>query len=181
MAPLRVAGKTPPLAESMTWPPAPRGDIRAKLSPFPPDSPEEMRVIKDGSQVKLHYTLTVDQMVIDSSKGGEPLSYTHGQGQIVPGLEEQLEGLAAGQSKEAVVTPDKGYGAKNPDAVQAVPRTAFQDAGGLKVGDMVTGEAQGRSFQARVTAMDTDSITLDLNHPLAGKTLHFAVEIVEVN
>jgi FKBP-type peptidyl-prolyl cis-trans isomerase SlyD len=111
---------------------------------------------------------------------GEPLTYVHGEGQIVPGLEEQLEGLAAGESKAAVVAPDKGYGPRNPEAVQSVPRTAFQEAGDLKVGDMVTGQAQGRDFQARVTAVDTESITLDLNHPLAGKTLHFAIDIVEV-
>ena len=137
-------------------------------------------MIKPGSNVKLHYTLTVDAMVVDSSEGGEPLTYVHGEGQIVPGLEEQLAGLSAGESKAAVVVPDKGFGPRNAEAVHSVPRTAFQEAGDLKVGDKVTGQAQGRDFQARVTAVDTESITLDLNHPLAGKTLHFAIDIVEV-
>ena len=138
-------------------------------------------MIKDGSEVKLHYTLTVDNEVIDSSRErGEPISYTHGQGQIVPGLEEQLLGMAAGDTKTAEIPPDKAYGERRDDAMQAVPKTSFHDAGQLKQGDVVTGESQGRTFQAMVADVGEDEITLDLNHPLAGKTLHFDVEIVEV-
>lgn len=142
---------------------------------------ERNTMIKEGSEVKLHYTLTVEDEVIDSSRQrGEPISYVHGQGQIVPGLEEQLEGMAAGDTKKADVPPEKGYGPRRPDAMQTVPKGSFQDPSGLKQGDVVSGQAQGQPFQATVAEVGEEEITLDLNHPLAGKTLHFDVEILEV-
>jgi FKBP-type peptidyl-prolyl cis-trans isomerase SlyD len=137
-------------------------------------------LIKDGSQVKLHYTLSVDGKVVDSSRGDEPFSYVHGKGQIVSGLEDELGGMAAGDTATAEVPPEKGYGPHRPDAVHKVAKTAFQDPDNLKQGDMVTGQAQGKPFQATVAKVESDEITLDLNHPLAGKTLRFEVEILEV-
>lgn len=137
-------------------------------------------MIKEGSQVKLHYKLTVDDKVIDSSHGREPLSYVHGQGQIVPGLEEQLEGMEAGDKKTTSVPSEKAYGQRQQDALRKVARSAFRDAGNLKQGDVVSGQAQGQPFQATVTDVGLEEVTLDLNHPLAGKTLEFEVEILEV-
>lgn len=137
-------------------------------------------MIQNGSQVKLHYTLTVDDQVVDSSVGRAPLEYVQGESQIIPGLEEQLVGLNAGDKKKVTVAPDKAYGFEDPQAVHAVPRSAFQNPGELHVGDRVSGQVDGRQFQARVTAVGTADITIDLNHPLAGKTLSFAVEILEV-
>ena len=138
-------------------------------------------MIKEGSEVKLHYTLTVDDQVVDSSRErGEPISYVHGQGQIVPGLEEHLEGMDAGDKKTAQVPPEKAYGPRRDDAMQSVPKTSFQDVDKLKKGDVVTGQAQGQPFQAMVAEVGDEDITLDLNHPLAGKTLQFDVEILEI-
>lgn len=137
-------------------------------------------MIQNGSHVTFHYTLTVDGEVIDSSAGREPLSYVHGQGQIIPGLEEQLAGLESGQKVSVTVEPEKAYGPSHPEAIQQVPRAAFRDPDQLRPGDMVSGQMQGQQFQARVTEVGQEFITLDLNHPLAGKTLHFDVEILEV-
>jgi len=137
-------------------------------------------MIKKGSQVKLHYKLSVDDEVVDSSQNGEPLSYTHGQEEIVPGLEEQLEGMGVGEKKNATVVPEQGYGVYSEEGLQTVARSAFKDPSGLKPCDVVSGQAEGQAFEARVTEIGDDEITLDLNHPLAGKTLEFEVEIVEV-
>ena len=138
-------------------------------------------MIKDGSKVAINYTLTVDGRVVDSSEGKEPLSYTQGSGQIIPGLEEQLKGLAKGEKKTVEVPPAKGYGERNDAAVQKVPRSSFKDGGDLEVGMMVSGQAQDQNFQAKVIEVGDKDVTLDLNHPLAGKTLNFEVEVVEVN
>ncbi|MBI2070937.1 MAG: peptidylprolyl isomerase [Elusimicrobia bacterium] len=137
-------------------------------------------VIKKGSNVKMHYTLTVDGQVMDSSTGREPLAFVQGSGQIIPGLEAALEGLKTGEKKQVTVAPEQGYGVRDDRAIQKVPKTAFDNAAGLKVGSVVSGQAGNRPFQAVVTAISAKEITLDLNHPLAGKTLNFAIEIVEV-
>ncbi len=137
-------------------------------------------MIRNGSRVSLRYTLTVDGEVIDSSAERGPLEYVHGLGQIIPGLEEQLTGLEVGDRREITVTPEKGYGPIDPAAVQQVPISAFRDPEGLQVGDTVYGNIEGRRFEARVVEIGPDSATLDLNHPLAGKTLHFAIEIIGV-
>ncbi len=137
-------------------------------------------MIKSGSKVTLHYKLTVDEQVVDSSAGRDPLSYVHGENQIVPGLEEALEGLGAGDKKTAVIPPEKAYGPVNEEAIHKVPREAFKDAAAVNVGDVVTGSAAGQQFEARVAEIGAGEITIDLNHPLAGKTLHFEVEVVGV-
>jgi len=138
-------------------------------------------VIKKESKVTLNYKLTVDGEVVDSSEGKDPFTYNHGEGEIVPGLEEALEGMKEGEKKSISVPPEKGYGEANPDAMQKVPRAAFQGGGELAVGEMVLGQAGGHEFQAKIVALDDEEVTLDLNHPLAGKTLEFQVEIMAVS
>lgn len=137
-------------------------------------------MIKEGSKVSLHYTLTVNGVKLESSQGREPLTYVHGEGNIIPGLEEALDGMNAGDKKDIQVTPEKGYGTRDPDALQKVPKSAFENPEGMKIGDRVLGNADGQDFEATITAIDDDGITLDLNHPLAGKTLDFSVEIVAI-
>ena len=137
-------------------------------------------MIQQGSNVKFHYTLTVDGETLDSSREGDPLAYVHGAGNIVPGLERELEGMAAGESKNVTVAPEDGYGPHLPEACHEVPKKAFSDPSALKPGDRVSGQAQDQEFEAVVTAVGDETISLDLNHPLAGKTLQFEVEIVEV-
>ena len=138
-------------------------------------------MIKKDAKVTLHYTLTVEGEVVDSSDGKEPFTYQHGAGEIVPGLEEALEGMKEGDKKTISVLPEKGYGPANPEAMQKVPKTSFQGGGELAVGEMVLGQAGGHEFQARIISMTDEEVTLDLNHPMAGKTLEFQVEIVAVN
>ncbi len=137
-------------------------------------------MIKKGATVKLHYTLSVDGVILDGSQQGDPLVYVQGSGQIIPGLEDELEGLKSGDKKEVTVAPEKGYGPVDLQAFQKVPRAAFENAKDLKVGDMVSGQMGEQVFNAVVSALSLEEITLDFNHPLAGKTLRFAVEIVEV-
>lgn len=141
---------------------------------------EDKMVIKEGSKVSINYKLTVDGVVMDSSDGREPLTYTQGSSQIIPGLEKQLAGLKAGDKKVVVVEAKEGYGERNPDAVQKVPRTAFKDVDKLKVGSIVGGQVGGQDFDAQVVELDDKSVTLDLNHPLAGKVLNFEIEVVSV-
>lgn len=136
--------------------------------------------VQPGSEVKLHYTLTVDGQAVDSSRQEEPLTFTSGSGQIIPGLEEQLQGLKAGDKRAIVVLPEKGYGPIRPDAVQKVPKKNFKNAGEIKVGSTVTAQNGGRLLQAKVTSVGKNDVTVDMNHPMAGKTLNFDVEIVNV-
>jgi len=138
-------------------------------------------MIKTGSNVTLHYTLSVDGEQIESSKGGDPLAYVHGEGQIIPGLEQQLVGLSVGDTKDAVIEPGQAYGQRDPEAVRSMPRDAFTDPDAVKVGDVVTGEAGGQPIRAQIVEVGNEEITVDLNHPLAGKTLRFEVEIVTVS
>lgn len=139
--------------------------------------------VAPGSEIKMHYTLTVDGAVVDSSVGKEPLPYTQGKGMIVPGLEAQIAGHKAGDKFTARVEAKDGYGEHNPAGIKTIPWPAFggkKNAAKLKVGEVVGGQANGRPFQAKVLKIQDDGVVLDLNHPLAGKTLEFAIEIVEV-
>lgn len=138
-------------------------------------------MIGEGSKVAIHYTLSVDGEVVDRSDEHEPLEYEHGIGQLVPGLEQELVGLAAGAAKHVVVKPELAYGPVNPEAIQTVPKTAFESIDGMQVGGMIAGQtSDGQNFQARVADIGIETVTLDMNHPLAGKTLHFAIEVVSV-
>lgn len=138
-------------------------------------------MIESGSTVTIHYTLTVDDKEMESSFGGKPLTYQQGQGQLIPGLEKKLEGLDAGDKKEVTVPPDSAYGERDPENVIPVPKASFSSPENIQVGTFVEGRTgQGEPFRAKVTEERDQEFVLDLNHPLAGKTLHFQVEVVEV-
>lgn len=137
-------------------------------------------MIRKGSKVTFHYILKVDDEVVDSSAGGDPLSYVHGSDEIVPGLEEGLEGLKAGDKKDVVVSPEKGYGPHDAEAIRKFPKSSFDGNEQPKVGGVVQGDMGGHPFMAKIVEVTDKMITLDLNHPLAGKVLHFSVEIVTV-
>jgi FKBP-type peptidyl-prolyl cis-trans isomerase SlyD len=137
--------------------------------------------IEKGSKVSIHYNLKIDGKTVDSSDGRDPLTFVHGEGEIIPGLEDELVGMSVGDKKSVTVAPENGYGEHRDEGVQTVPRQAFQDADSLSIGNIVAIQApDGQAFQATITEIEGDSITLDLNHPLAGKTLNFDVEIVNV-
>ena len=137
-------------------------------------------MIKDGNTVSIDYTLTVDGQVCDTSKGRGPLEYTQGTGQIIPGLEKALIGLKVGDKKSVDIEPKEAYGEINPQARRRIPKTSLQDIEKLKVGDVVGASSGGQSFRAIISEIGATEVELDFNHPLAGKKLHFDVEIVAV-
>ena len=142
---------------------------------------KEAPVIENGSTVKFEYTLTDDKgVVLDTNKGQEALSYTHGEGQIVRGLEKALAGLHAGDQKHVVVPPEEGYGAFKPEAIVEVPADKIPpDA--RKVGAHLMARNQnGPPIPLTVKEVKDKTVVLDANHPLAGKTLTFDVKIVGV-
>lgn len=131
----------------------------------------------------IHYTLKDNTgEVLDSSEGRDPLAFIQGIGNIIVGLEEKLEGKAAGDKIETVVSPEKGYGVRSDDNVHKVPLESFQAEGDekLEVGMQVQVETNQGVSIADVAAIEGEEVTLDLNHPLAGETLHFNVEVVDV-
>lgn len=138
-------------------------------------------MIAEGARVTIHYKLTVDGILIDNSEGREPLTYTQGQGQIVAGLERHLAGLSAGDRTRVEVPSKDAYGPLREDAVQMLPKQAFEDPDTLVVGRMIQGKTlEGQAFSATIRSIKGDEVTLDLNHPLAGKDLLFEIEIVKV-
>ena len=137
--------------------------------------------IQNGVVVSLAYTLTVDGEVLDHSTADDPLIYLHGADNIIPGLEKALTGLAAGDSKQVVVTPEEAYGEYDPDDVEEVERALFPSDVELVEGLVLTlRDEDGHEYDATVVEVGDDTVTLDFNHPLAGETLHFAVEVIEL-
>ncbi|OOG52682.1 peptidylprolyl isomerase [Rhodanobacter sp. B05] len=137
--------------------------------------------IAQNSVAAFHYTLTDDQgQVIDSSAGRDPLTYLHGSGQIVPGLEKQMEGRSAGDKFSAEVAPEEGYGVHHPELMQEVPREAFQGVEDIQPGMQFQGRGPQGEINVTVTRVENDKVFIDGNHPLAGKTLHFAIEVADV-
>lgn len=138
-------------------------------------------MINKGAKVKFDYTLTVDGKVEDTSAGRGPLEYEHGAGQIIRGLEKELETMNVGDKKTVQVKAEEAYGPVLQEAIKRVPKEAINNADQLKVGDMVGASNGGHTFRAVVKEVTDKEITLDFNHPLAGKDLTFEVEIKEIN
>jgi len=134
-----------------------------------------------GMVVSMHYTLTDDSGdVLDSSRGGDPFSYLHGHNNIIPGLEKALEGTEAGFKSKVTVAPAEGYGEKNAEAVFEAPREHFPPDMKLEIGARVYADGPNGPITLTVVKLTETGAVLDANHPLAGKTLHFDVEITTV-
>lgn len=142
---------------------------------------EEERVVQNDSLVGFEYTLLDEQgNEIDSNEGRDPLIYTHGKGEIIPGLENGLEGLQVGEQKSIRLKPEEAYGPVNPEAFQEVPRKDIP-AEGLKVGAVLLAlDNQGQSMPGRVHEIREKTVVVDFNHPLAGKTLNFEIKILTI-
>jgi FKBP-type peptidyl-prolyl cis-trans isomerase SlyD len=137
--------------------------------------------IAERTVASFNYTLTNDAgEIIDSSEGRSPLAYLHGAGNIVPGLEKEMAGRKAGDRFDVVVAPEEGYGQPNPMLVQTVPRDAFQGVDSIEVGMEFQAQTPQGPLSVVVSKVDADNVTVDGNHPLAGKTLHFAIEVTDV-
>lgn len=139
-----------------------------------------MQITQDAV-VSIHYTLTNDQgETLDSSADGEPLAYLHGNGNLIPGLENALNGKQAGDKVSVKVAPADGYGEYNKDLVQRVPRRSFRGIAEVKVGMQFQVQSQGGPSMVTVTQVAGDMVTVDGNHALAGQNLNFDVEITDV-
>ena len=138
-------------------------------------------MITEGKLVKVIYTLTVDGNIVDSSKEGEPFQFTAGSNQVIPGFEEAILGMKSGEKKSFQVSPEQGYGHENPKGIQTVPKDKFPANLNPEVGMTLHATMpDGQAIPARIIEVKDDTIILNFNHPLAGKTLNFEVEIVDV-
>lgn len=138
-------------------------------------------MIGKNAVVSINYTLTNDAgEVMDTSEGREPLTYLHGANNLIPGLEKEMEGKTSGQSFKVTIPPAEAYGESNPELVQTLSKEMFKGVDKVEPGMGFTAQGPQGEQHIVVTAVEGDQVTVDANHPMAGKTLHFAVEIVNV-
>ncbi|HLC58266.1 MAG TPA: peptidylprolyl isomerase [Candidatus Nanoarchaeia archaeon] len=138
--------------------------------------------IKQGSKVKVEYTGKLeDGSIFDSSKNhGVPLEFEVGAGQIIQGFDEAIIGMEKNDQKEVKIPAEKAYGTYNPELTRQIPRDSFPEDQEVKVGMIVGLQLpNGAQFPAKIVDLNEQEITLDLNHPLAGKTLIFEIKIVD--
>lgn len=145
------------------------------------ENPKDDRVVRDGMLVSLDYTVkTPDGKVVETSKGSRPLQYIHGKKMMIPGLEKELTGMKIGAEKHVTVRPEEGYGKLNPKAVQEVPKEKVPP-NALKIGAVLVGtDKNGSPMPMTVREIKEKTVVMDLNHPLAGKTLVFDVKVVDI-
>lgn len=142
----------------------------------------ENMIVENGKTVGLNYTLTVEGEVVDSSEGKEPLKYVHGEGNIIPGLAQELEGMRVGEQKLVEVAPSEAYGEVNPEAYRDIPKEQLPENMEPQEGLMIQMQTPaGQAIPVTISEVKDDMITIDMNHPLAGKTLKFDVEIISVD
>lgn len=137
--------------------------------------------ITTNAVVSLDYTLKNNAgEVLDSSQGREPLLYLHGVGALIPGLENEIDGMEKGQSKTVVVQPEHAYGHRSDELLHVVPKSGFQGDEEMQVGMQVQLETEQGPAIASISKIEGDDVTLDLNHPLAGEVLTFEISITDV-
>ncbi|KPP85288.1 MAG: peptidylprolyl isomerase [Rhodobacteraceae bacterium HLUCCO07] len=141
-----------------------------------------MSQVKKGDTVHIHYTGTLqDGSVFDSSEGRDPLAFTVGSGQIIPGLDTAMEGMSVGDTRRVEVPSDQAYGPVQEEARQAVPRADIPDEIPMEVGTQVNAQNEdGQVMTLTIHDVTDDHVVLDANHPLAGKDLVFDVELVAI-
>jgi FKBP-type peptidyl-prolyl cis-trans isomerase SlyD len=149
--------------------------------PATAEKTKDDRVVKDGMMVSVEYTLkSPEGKVIETSKGKEPLKYIHGRRMMIPGLEKELTGMKVGSEKHVTVKPEDGYGKIDPKAVQEVPKDKIP-ANALKVGAVLAARSpEGMVIPMTVREIKEKTVVMDLNHPMAGKTLVFDVKVVDI-
>lgn len=139
--------------------------------------------VEEKTVVTIHYTLSNDQgEVLESSREvDEPLAYLHGFQNIIPGLEKELSGLDVGSKVQVAVPPEEGYGERDERLSESVPKNMFGGVEELEVGMRFHAQTQGgEPYVVTVTEIEGDMVTVDGNHPFAGETLHFDVEIMDI-
>ena len=143
-----------------------------------------MTKAENGNTVIVHYKGTLnDGTEFDSSyTRGEPITFELGAGQMLADFDSAVAGMAIGETKEINITSGDAYGERNEEAVQEVPITAFPNDFNFVEGAMVSGnQPNGQPFMAKITTLATHTVTLDFNHPLAGKDLNFKIELVDIS
>jgi len=137
--------------------------------------------VSKGKVVSLEYTLKLDEkQVVDTNVGKDPLNYTQGTNQIIRGVEVAVEGMKVGEAKHVILAPADGYGTINPKAFQEVPKEKLPKA--IKVGTQLHGkDAKGRTIEPIVSEIRHNTVLLDFNHPLAGKTIFLDVKVLDVH
>ncbi len=142
---------------------------------------EKPTAVADDLVVTIDYVLTVDGEVIDSSEEEGPLDYLHGYDNIIPGLEQALKGMKVGDSKKVVVAPEDGYGEIDDEAFLEVSRDEFPEDVPLNVGiELEITDNDGDMLYATILEVGKETVKMDTNHPLAGKTLNFDVKVVDL-
>lgn len=137
--------------------------------------------IEEGKEVAIEYVVRLDDgTVADTNQGREPLVFEHGEGKILPALESELEGMEPGDEVEVTLPPEKAYGKLNPEAVVEVDAERIPEEARQVGMSIVVRDQAGNQRQARVRGISNGKVTLDFNHPLAGKTLHFKVKVLSV-
>lgn len=137
--------------------------------------------ITDGTVVSMEYALRDDEgSIIDQSQPGQPLAYLHGHKNIIPGLEAALQGKEAGDQVEVKVSPEEGYGEPNPALEQVVPKDRFQGIENIEEGMQFQASTDQGPVSVRVVKVEDEDVTVDGNHPLAGKHLNFNVTVQDV-
>ncbi|MFL6245699.1 MAG: peptidylprolyl isomerase [Thermoanaerobaculia bacterium] len=141
-----------------------------------------MQQAKKGDTVHVHYKGTLDDgSVFDSSEGHDPISFTLGDGDVIPGFENAIEGMSLGEKKTSRMEPADAYGDRREELVFTVSKDQMPE-GDIEVGDMLqVGFPDGSSSAVTVAAVDGDTVQLDANHPLAGKPLTFELELVSID
>ena len=140
-----------------------------------------MSTVENGNTVAVHYTGTTEGEMFDSSRGrGEPLMFEVGTGMVIKGFNNAVVGMTPGESKTVVIPVEEAYGPVNPEAVQAVSKNDFPEDFVAEIGASVTGQAGGQNFLASIVAIEDETITLDFNHPLAGRELTFDIELISI-
>jgi peptidylprolyl isomerase len=142
-----------------------------------------MQQAKQGDVVYVHYRGTLDDgTVFDSSEGSDPISFTVGSGEVIPGFEQAIEGMSAGEKKTQKIEAENAYGDRREELVFSVGRDQLPPGNDVEVGDMLqVGFPDGSNANVQVAAIDDSSVTLDANHPLAGKALTFELELVSID
>jgi FKBP-type peptidyl-prolyl cis-trans isomerase SlyD len=154
----------------------------AASSPRAEEEQAKSKVVAAGSQVSIEYTLKLDDgTTADSNVGGEPLVYTQGEQSILPALEAALAGLGAGDTKQVTLSAEEGYGVVDPGLYKEVEATLIPEDGRHVGAQLMSRGPDGQPFLVRVRELKGEKIVLDLNHPLAGETLHFDVKVVAVD
>jgi len=142
-----------------------------------------MSTVENGQKVSVHYVGTLDDGTeFDSSHSrGEPIMFEVGSGQLIAGFDSSIVGMAVGETKEITLGPTEAYGEANPELLQSFPQASFPPDFNFEVGEVVQGQNQaGQPVFAKIDSVGDEDVVLDLNHPMAGKTLNFAIELVSI-